>query len=186
MDVLQGAEVFDADSLVRRGRDLPNTSAVYLIYLQHADRILELTGYFDDASRLPAREGDHFHMYTGASAEWGTRVRRHLTGDAWSSNWRRTLHALEGQFKGLSRATGAQLTNDEGLTAWLRKVALVAVCESDAPFELEAQLLMSEVSPLNIDRRRTSPYARRLIAARNAQFPRHQSVPFSYTRPQSP
>jgi hypothetical protein len=71
--------------------ELPRRCGTYLVLIRGGDRLLELAGYFAHQIRLPYRRGDYHHMYAGAGYEWGTRVRRHLTGTR--RNFESPLHA---------------------------------------------------------------------------------------------
>lgn len=136
---------------------------------------METSGYFDVSAPVPGRIGDHFHLYTGASATWGPRIKQHLAGDAWSSTLRRTLLAIELEVGAIRKAAiGPQdsVPGEAELTDWLCANALLGVMETSRAFKEEEAILFSEPSPLNIDRRRTAPYARRLVAARDAHFPK--------------
>jgi hypothetical protein len=171
-----------AKDLLPRVRHLPDRPAAYLILIQDGDRILETAGYFDVESRLPLQAEQFVHLYTGASTEWGTRVRRHLTGDCWTSTFRRSLLSMERQVLALSNAAlgpMAVVDSEASLTLWLAEHALIGVKECFDPFATEMKVLKSESTPLNIDGRRRAPFSIRLRHYRNAEFPKIPRPPMS-------
>jgi len=131
--------------------------------------MLELAGYFDHHDRLPYRRGAYFHLYTGASRAWGTRVRHHLAGTSLNSNFRGTLEALEQVTGAISRSgigPWAGSEPDERLTGWLLRNAVIGVVECHDPRTLEKALLEGTPCALNIDQRRWCPFAQRLLDIR--------------------
>jgi hypothetical protein len=55
---------------------------------------------------------------------------------------------------------------EDRLTRWLLRNALIGACECEDPKILEALVLESTPSPLNIDQRKWDPFGRRLLEIR--------------------
>lgn len=148
--------------------DLPERYGTYLVLIRGGDRLLEIAGYFDQHDRLPYRRGTYWHLYTGAGFEWGRRVRHHLTGDSIKSNLRCTLEALELVTEAISRSDVAPWfgAGEDRLTRWLIQNALIGVCECEDPKMLEKLVLECTPSPLNIDQKKATPFAKRLLGIR--------------------
>jgi hypothetical protein len=149
--------------------ELPNRPGVYVVLLRGGDRILESTRYFVYHDRLPYQREDFWHLYTGCGAEWGRRIRHHLTGNTVNSNLRFTLAALEHQARAIYRSGIGPWDSPlapERLTSWLLQNTLVGVVECADPFTLEKAILEAEPSPLNIDQRRWDGFAQYLLEIR--------------------
>src|SRR5690349_12542164 len=158
-----------ADALVGQLATMPAAAGTYIVLIRAGDRLLELAGYFDHHERLPYQRRGFYHLYTGCGRIWSRRVKHHLTGSFGSSNLRWTLHALDAAAEVILRSGVTPWCHSdvqERITRWLLTNALVGVCECENPWMLEKALLEGEPSPLNIDQRRSDPFAQRIIAAR--------------------
>jgi hypothetical protein len=166
------AQIFQfhhANDLAGWIKDLPDKRGTYIVLIRGGDRLLELAGYFKYHDRLPYQRSGYFLLYTGCALEWGTRVRRHLTGNAFNSNLRCTLGSLEACCQAISRSGIGPWDGDDPdqrLTHWLRRNAVIGISECREPLTLEKAILETEPSPLNIDQRKWDSFGRRLIEIR--------------------
>jgi hypothetical protein len=84
------------------------------------------------------------------------------------SNLRCTLEAIELITGAISRSGIAPWTGDgeDRLTRWLIRNSQIGVCECGDPKMLEKLVLECTPSPLNIDQKKATPFARRLLEIR--------------------
>jgi predicted GIY-YIG superfamily endonuclease len=151
-------------------RDLiADTSGVYAILLRRGDQLLAPTGYYELGGLRPIPIGEFSHLYTGSTFELQTRLRRHLSGDARVSTFRKTLLSMN-HSASVFEKSGAPLAPgnaEHALDDWLAEHALLAVRECKARLDVEDHYLRSTPSPLNITSRRAAPFSRRLMRMRS-------------------
>jgi predicted GIY-YIG superfamily endonuclease len=165
----EGFRLVPAKAFVEDRDLIADTSGVYAILLRHGDALLAPTGYYDLGGLQPIQMGEFSHLYTGSTFELQTRLRRHLTGDARVSTFRKTLLAMHHAVRVFETA-GAPLmpgNAEHALDDWLKEHALLAVRECDACLNVEDHYLRSTPSPLNITNRRAAPFSRRLMRMRS-------------------
>lgn len=165
----EGFRLVPAKDFVENRELIADTSGVYAILLRRGDAMLGPTGYYEMGGLQPIQMGEFSHLYTGSTFELQTRLRRHITGDARVSTFRKTLlsmHHVVGAFEksGVPLAPG---NAEHALDAWLQEHALLAVKECDACLDIEELYLRSTPSPLNITNRRATPFSRRLMRMRS-------------------
>lgn len=169
MFVLEGFRSVPAKAFIEKRDLIPDTGGVYAILLRGGDALLEPTGYYELGGLKPIQMGEFSHLYTGSTLELQTRLRRHLTGDARVSTFRRTLLAIDHAVGAFEKA-GAPLAPgnaEHALDGWLGDHALLAVKECEACLDVEERYLRSTPSPLNITNRRSAPFSRRLMRMRS-------------------
>jgi predicted GIY-YIG superfamily endonuclease len=170
MCVIEGFSFISACEFRRLRQGPGDSPAVYGLFVRGADRILELARYFDHSTAMPMQIGEYGHLYTGCSAEAATRIKRHLVGDAHVSTFRKSMLAIEASCGAISRSgiggwCGA-MTPEAALSEWLATNALVGWQRCDHPFDEEASILDAWPSPLNIQGRASTSFARHLVELR--------------------
>jgi hypothetical protein len=160
----------DAHRLLRSERRLPERAGAYAVFVKEGQQLL-------DRLNLPAIEKpdlvspvDGFaHVYTGCSGNLRLRMPRHFKGDTNTSSLRHTLLAGERAHGALS-ATGVPLDDDANvefsLDRWISRQGLFLWWQSKDHMELEAQILATVRSPLNITLRKAGGAAKALLAMR--------------------
>jgi predicted GIY-YIG superfamily endonuclease len=164
-----GFRLVPAKAFVENRDLIADTNGVYAILLRGGDALLLPTGYYDLGGLQPIQMGEFCHLYTGSTFQLQTRLRRHLTGDARVSTFRRTLLAMH-HTAGVFEKSGAPLASgnaEHALDCWLQEHALLAVKECEACLDVEGHYLRSTPSPLNITNRRAAPFSRRLMRMRS-------------------
>lgn len=149
---------------------VPAGRGVYGLLVRNGRQLVEAIGYREFGGEPLHDESDGFALlYIGASGEVRSRVKEHLAGEARISTFRKTLLAAE-QFAGAISASGTPLptaANEEyALDAWLATNTKVAVLPCEDYGARERVLLARMPSPLNIEHRKATPFARRLMMLR--------------------
>lgn len=163
-----------ADQIIADLNMVPDCPGVYLFFANGGTRLLEATSYFDLDCRSPASLHRRTHLYTGAANDLRLRMKQHFFRDWRSSTFRETLLAIERARKAISKSQtpASNITGEESLSDWLAHNVAVGIRLSKRPFELETQLIETQVSPFNITLRRSHPYSRALMQWRHEAFPR--------------
>lgn len=164
---IEQIRVVTAGTFLRLSHALVTEPGVYGLLFRNGQALLEATGY---EGRRPFAIGAFVHVYTGASFELGKRIPHHLVGNARRSNMRETLFALDAYFDGIVGRLflESRALNESALTNWMMGNVLIAYQRCSDPAHVETEFLQATASPLNVDKRRPSAYARRLMALRCA------------------
>ena len=140
---------------------------VYAIGVATRVRFLQGAGYYAFDKRTPIEVGGFELVYVGATGgRLCDRVRAHLTGSSRGSSWRQSLGALLATELNLDPETFGRGPNfgfgqsESRLTDWLLENTAVLATPHPEPFRVEAELLATEVFPLNLSGRRRHRFSR--------------------------
>jgi hypothetical protein len=152
--------------IVNHPQVIPSAAGTYLIFVRHGARLLETSGYFELSGPAPLYSRGRVHLYTGAASDLRKRLLAHITTNRRSSDFRGSLLALERECRAIStsRTLHCEVDDERSLSRWLRANAYVSyeTCDRYDQYFRERELLKILSSPLNIQGRRGSPFARRL------------------------
>src|SRR5262245_40234785 len=162
--LLHPARLYSALEIASRPCPVPRSPGVYAFYFNGPPPGIDTTGcrrveqhallYVGIAPKPPPLNGQ-----APSKSHLRRRLRAHYYGNAAGSTLRRTLGCLLSTQLGIQlRQVGSggkyTLTNpgEQLLDAWMRQHAFVAWVETDAPWQLEKNLLSSGLRlPLNLD-----------------------------------
>jgi transposase-like protein len=163
----RGFTFLNVADVITNPSQVPQSAGVYAIFFRGGAKFLEASRFTNDDEKFSWSHEDYEHAYTGETYALRNRFVQHFVGGV--SNLRETLLALHwdrGALLGGPIIGEDREEVERALTDWLAVNAVVGFRNCGYVKDAEAVILNATASPLNIDGRRQTPFAKTLSAVR--------------------